>query len=1616
MSSSIGAWTAPHARQLSTPHRTESCRAPVARTDPHFVSNRAKSQEQIGAALSRAAHASQAAPKVRPVTSHSRSGIYGHDRINYMYVYEQRTQSKLHLGHATRQSADGRHRDVRRAVGLDARHLARQRQLVRPRLVHLGRQQQMVVAVVGHHARRHRLEDLGRDRILVVGHVVVRDELLDLRRRQHPADVVDNVNVAQRRLLELQQLGRLHEVLQLQRPLGHVVRLAPLLDSRDVVLDLHRALPRAKVAAHQQIVEARHADQLQQLRHHLLRHRRFHVVALEALPHLVVLDDRHQTLVVAPLERARRPVHARSDALQHVALGDAHKRQDLVHVGQPKDARDDRLLALERHDVLLDRLHHVGQEALRFAHQAVLPHLVGHQRDEVRWEQHLLGRRRVLQARSRHLEESDESVEHVLVQLLLVLQDADDLLGRVVLVVLFVVAVALAAESGDLVSVQAKGDRDVAVGGCGAALGGHHGLFVLVAAERLVAPRSRLAVAARSALGPAVGVAVLLARRHVEDRRRCILDALRVLLQRVERVGAVELLAERGHLGSQRVDRSDVVLGRLGGAVERVGASLQLVGLTLDLGREVGDALVLLGDALERRLLLGVELALGSHERLELGQGHGGLGELLGEATVATLDLVVLALPREDLLLERLDLARELLVVLDALLQVLGELDNLVLELVRDLLKVRHGLGLVSARDELLLGKTTTVARLQVDDALSLLAVLPAGHGTSQQRLETRCRELDLGSLVLGSHRTATGDALDLDDGVARGEVLLASQEAACDGLDLGGSGGLTQIVDVLDGQAHTPPGLNLDGVDAHRLVLLLLDVAPEVLLDDGGDGIEAVGPPLLELGEHAGTEEDLGETDLVFVLLGDGGCEDVRCERLDLVHVGHVPSIRRHEHVVSLGKVGKSPSRRVACTADADGLEHTAGPQLTEHVLRLDLPRLFGLVGLDAANVVDVGAVDRRHEADERALELRAEGGLLDARAGQLLGRRLGRGGACCGVGGLVGLVQVEGGVEDLLEEGVGGAVEQVEVLVWHRVLVLLDKAGAGVLDVERVVADGEAGLAEARLLEGVLELGSLVHLRVELLDEGLVGAGRQPGLLVEEREDAELALDHVDAGLVVGEVDKGPRDLLLEVLFLLELEDVVVELVLEALVGVVDAELLVRVDLESLEAVDIEDADHGLARLGRAEGERTVHLVDEPVEEAGVDVLGHRVTHDDGLRLGEVGDDLFAPSLKLTLYGPLAELGRVDAEHARGHEEAGLVVGEHGVGACGCDLDVSEVQEGGEEAEDVPLTLDGLHDGVRGEDLLLCLAHAAGVLAACACLAAAGLVGILDGGKVSHDVLCRHGLTGTGLTADDDGLVLLVADHAAVGIFCDGEEMWLELALASSGVGLDDLGAVEAEAVERVDGDEDDAGVGVDDALGVSVEDGVKDGGLVEVTEVGEVVGGLEERWVAQRWQLILAVLCGELGLGGGDSLGGAGVIEGEFEHDVARASCGHGLGERGADPTELLVREPGFGAGHKGREEVGGCRSHDDGIVRAKGAAAERVCVSRESREPFRRSAHGCRHGRPVRIDKQGPPGQLAEGRRRRDEPTPCILEKPKEGLEKPALGKRGVVGGREGRSNC
>src|SRR4051812_37000854 len=147
--------------------------------------------------------------------------------------------------------------------------------------------------------------------------------------------------------------------------------------------------------------------------------------------------------------------------------------------------------------------------------------------------------------------------------------------------------------------------------------------------------------------------------------------------------------------------------------------------------------------------------------------------------------------------------------------------------------------------------------------------------------------------------------------------------------------------------------------------------------------------------------------------------------------------------------------------------------------------------------------------------------------------------------------------------------------------------------------MADSESRLAESRLLVEFLLVASKVV--VKLGAELVVRAHGQSRLFVKQRQDTQLAFDEVDTWLVVGEIDESPVDLLADVLFLLELEDMLVELLLQLLVGIVDAELLERVLGEVLEAVNIEDTDEGVDPLQDIfSGQAPIDRLNKPVEQA--------------------------------------------------------------------------------------------------------------------------------------------------------------------------------------------------------------------------------------------------------------------------------------------------------------------------------------------------------------------------------------------------------------------------------
>eukprot|EP00966_Prymnesium_polylepis_P223705 5175982-Prymnesium_polylepis.1 len=195
------------------------------------------------------------------------------------------------------------------------------------------------------------------------------------------------------------------------------------------------------------------------------------------------------------------------------------------------------------------------------------------------------------------------------------------------------------------------------------------------------------------------------------------------------------------------------------------------------------------------------------------------------------------------------------------------------------------------------------------------------------------------------------------------------------------------------------------------------------------------------------------------------------------------------------------------------------------------------------------------------------------------------------------------------------------------ERVLVLLPEAAAAVGHAARIVGEREAvllalGRGEARVRRVRLaQLERILVVRARL-DRALPHIGRPTavnrlqacerprfGRVVRQAAHSHLlaAIDQVEARLVVDKLDVLPCEPLRLVLGLLRLEDVTVELLLEPLVGIVDAQLLERVGRKVLKAKDVEDSNKGGHRRGSRE--HRVAAGHEPREEPAVRRLRERV-----------------------------------------------------------------------------------------------------------------------------------------------------------------------------------------------------------------------------------------------------------------------------------------------------------------------------------------------------------------------------------------------------------------------
>jgi len=299
-----------------------------------------------------------------------------------------------------------------------------------------------------------------------------------------------------------------------------------------------------------------------------------------------------------------------------------------------------------------------------------------------------------------------------------------------------------------------------------------------------------------------------------------------------------------------------------------------------------------------------------------------------------------------------------------------------------------------------------------------------------------------------------------------------------------------------------------------------------------------------------------------------------------------------------------------------------------------------------DAADEMWAGRFEVGHESAERFAMKRRDG----SHGATLLLLLLTTGGLCL----LVGLGLVLGGQvvsPDGLHEHEAGLLQELDNGVVQWILVLLEPVGNVVTDATGVVVKFEVNITlTLGLGRGLTELWGLAHVGlVELVTVGLVGSFWEHALFFKGGHDTEWLLNELDtSGQIHTEIDGLPVDTFLGVLFLFKNEHMVVEELLELLVGEVDAQLLEGVETEDFETGNIETTDEeGSWQLG---GQSFVTVLGDPVEQSLEDTLGESSSTVVDLLWGLTLANVFGTDLDSWLAQVLAHIGRVQAEEVGG------------------------------------------------------------------------------------------------------------------------------------------------------------------------------------------------------------------------------------------------------------------------------------------------------------------------------------------------------------------------------
>ncbi|KAF1751668.1 hypothetical protein GCK72_018222 [Caenorhabditis remanei] len=305
-------------------------------------------------------------------------------------------------------------------------------------------------------------------------------------------------------------------------------------------------------------------------------------------------------------------------------------------------------------------------------------------------------------------------------------------------------------------------------------------------------------------------------------------------------------------------------------------------------------------------------------------------------------------------------------------------------------------------------------------------------------------------------------------------------------------------------------------------------EVRANTRLEHGDDSGENLVTQVFKLGKNSGLEEDLGLSDLEFLISQVSVIGDfVEDSNGSLLWIRILCSFSSKDSITVL-EVWVEHSVGESLTANSDSFQHSVAGKLVKNESRVDDSRGLHLVWNNTTDEMWVSLVKHVHQVVERFSVDHGDSSKR-RRLSTLSSSSLSRFSSLSGL--FLGLVI---GPDVQHQVVVGGMLEKSNSGIVEWILVLLEEVQCVVTDSSSVVNNGEVSLS-------LLSLWWLWLLEVWMLSKMLI----EKLLSV---DDTEWLFDELDTGLEIkSEIDEGPGDTFTLVFFLFKNEHVVVEELLE-------------------------------------------------------------------------------------------------------------------------------------------------------------------------------------------------------------------------------------------------------------------------------------------------------------------------------------------------------------------------------------------------------------------------------------------------------------------------------------